>query len=423
MVQEFSVCNYLSIGDWQTISFEATSDKTLRKELTIEPKLGTSILKANLIYGANATGKSNMLSAMNALWVLLLFPAQETHEKIKIYRPFATKYGEPTHFKIVFWINSRKFEYKLVHDENKIHYEKMLYSSDKGVLSDMYKREQDGTITFGNTLKMTSKQKNDLIKEILPNHTILSTLSKKNLSVPPIFHELHSWISNNVKISQRSTSMLDIAEEASNDPKLKAFLLNILAVADFNIIDFRIVQQNLMSPDLEKRIHEEYPEDATNILKEFSKKSKTLIFTHKKGDSVFDIDYSLESSGTSEYFRLCRMLYNLLNDDLVIIEDEIEDSLHYDLLIHFLETFLQSNVKSQLIFTTHSQMILNEDWLIRRDMIWMTEKDRDNAYSKFYRVSDLGIHKNLSLLNAYKIGKLGGKPRLGSPLLNISENK
>lgn len=101
------------------------------------------------------------------------------------------------------------------------------------------------------------------------------------------------------------------------------------------------------------------------------------------------------------------------------MEDEIEDSLHYDLLIHYLQLFLQvDNNNSQLIFTTHNQLLLKEDWMLRRDMIWLVEKDAETGSSVLTRVSDLGIHKNLSLLNAYRIGKMGGKPVLGSTILS-----
>lgn len=105
----------------------------------------------------------------------------------------------------------------------------------------------------------------------------------------------------------------------------------------------------------------------------------------------------------------------------VSLEDELEESLHYDPLLHFLETFLHTSVPSQLIFTTHNQQLLGEEWLIRRDMIWFTEKDRKTCSTTLYRASDMGIHKNVSLMNAYRIGKLGAKPLLGNTYLTSDE--
>jgi hypothetical protein len=95
--------------------------------------------------------------------------------------------------------------------------------------------------------------------------------------------------------------------------------------------------------------------------------------------------------------------------------------LHYDLLIHYLKTYLQTGSKSQLLFASHNQLLLDEDWMIRRDMVWFAEKDRKTASTILYRASDMGLHKNVSLMNAYRIGKLGAKPVLGSTLLNTAE--
>ena len=100
------------------------------------------------------------------------------------------------------------------------------------------------------------------------------------------------------------------------------------------------------------------------------------------------------------------------------MEDELDGSLHYDLLIHYLQTYLQVPSHSQLLFTTHNQMLLDEDWMIRRDMVWFTEKDKESASTSLYSASEMGLHKNVSLLNAYRIGKLGAKPLLGSTLLS-----
>ena len=142
------------------------------------------------------------------------------------------------------------------------------------------------------------------------------------------------------------------------------------------------------------------------------------MFTHKNDDEEFQIEFGMESSGTRVYFRLARLLIELGNRGTIVLEDELEDSLHYDLLLHFLETFLRIENNSQLIFATHNQMLLGEDWMLRRDMVCFVEKSRNKSSSEVYKASDLGLHKNLSLLNAYKIGKLGAKPNLGSTILN-----
>lgn len=92
--------------------------------------------------------------------------------------------------------------------------------------------------------------------------------------------------------------------------------------------------------------------------------------------------------------------------------DELENSLHYDLFTHIIKTFLVNSDRAQLIFSTHSLMLLDEDF-IRRDMVNFASKNESGA-TEIYRAKDFGLHKEVSILNAYRAGKLGAKPQLGS---------
>lgn len=419
MIQEFSVENYLSFGDKQTVSFLATADKTLAEELTCEPKPGVKLLRMAMIYGANASGKSNLLNAIQSLWRMLFSPRENEHQRVQIYQPFELHKGEPTSYEIVFWANGRKFEYKLEHNASAILHEKMTYSSDKGVQSELFERFQNTPITFGSTLKMKSKQRDDMNRETLGNHTVLSTLNKKNIDVPPVMRELYEWIKTNVLELGSYRDGNKIAEQANENPKLKQLMLELLNKADFNISDFQLVDVSLPSEFVEEI--KRYEDLSQSIREKLLLPKKQLIFTHEAGTDTFQIGEGLESAGTRVYFRLARLLFDLKNSGCVVMEDELEDSLHYDLLLHYLQTYLQNGSKSQLLFTTHNQLLLDENWMFRRDMVWFAEKDRTSAYTKLYRASDLGIHKNVSLLNAYRIGKLGAKPILGSTFLNTEE--
>ncbi len=96
--------------------------------------------------------------------------------------------------------------------------------------------------------------------------------------------------------------------------------------------------------------------------------------------------------------------------------NEIDDSLQYDLLVYFLQTFLSNESEAQLLFTLHDQLILNEDFM-RRDMVSFTDKDKESASSELFSADDFNIHKNASIFNAYKLGKFGARPSVGSPFL------
>ena len=106
------------------------------------------------------------------------------------------------------------------------------------------------------------------------------------------------------------------------------------------------------------------------------------------------------------------MSFLLIKQNQILLCDELESSLHYDLFTHIIKTFLVNSERGQLIFSTHSLMLLDEDF-IRRDMVYFTNKNEAGA-TEIYRAKDFGLHKDVSILNAYRGGKLGAKPNLGS---------
>lgn len=416
MIQEFSVQNFLSFQKKQTISFVATSDKTLAEELIIEPKNGIRLLRMSMIYGANASGKSNLLQAIQALWLLLFSSQEREHQNVAIYQPFELSKGEPTLFEITFWANNRRYQYILEHDRYSVLYEKMMYTSDKGILSDMYERKKGEPILFGSTLRIKSKQRDELNRETLNNHTVLSTLNKKNINAPQVMKELYEWIKSNVHELGIHNNGRKIAEQAESNPVLKNLLLELLNKADFNISDFRLIDVSVPEEIAEEIKNDD---DLSEAAKEkYLRSNKQILFTHETESGSFQINWGLESSGTKAYFRLARLLFELKDCGCVLMEDELEDSLHYELLIHYLQTYLQISSRSQFIFTTHNQQLLDESWMIRRDMVWFTEKERESASTVLRRASDMGIHKNASMMNAYRIGKLGARPVLGSTLIS-----
>ena len=113
------------------------------------------------------------------------------------------------------------------------------------------------------------------------------------------------------------------------------------------------------------------------------------------------------------------ILYYLVKYNTILIADELETSLHYDLLVYFIKMFLINSKRGQLIFSTHSLMLLDEP-IIRRDMIFFSEKNASGA-TEIFKAKAFGLHKDVSILNAYRAGKLGAKPEVGSVFLDLEE--
>jgi len=418
MIQEFRVKNYMSFKDEQILSFEATKDTTSLEFLTYEVKPNVRLLKMAIIYGANASGKSNLMFAIQTLWDMLFNSKSSKNEQID-FKPFALTKDKPTELSIVFFINGIKYQYKIIFNGNYIQYEKFEYAPN-GIISLFYSREYVGEdkipiIKFGDSLGLLVKTKNTLIDNTLNNHTLLSTFSKISVEAEP-FKIINDWIKNYVHEVSLNNSVLEITKDIVKNKKKKEFILESLCKADFNItqIDLTEIKNKKLTDELKIIFKNNSPLSNSNI-KELLVDTiqEDTLFLHHTKDGDFTLLSETESAGTLSYLELLDQLYEMIHQNHIYLYDEIEKNIHYDLLIHYLSLFMMNSQASQLIFTTHDQLLLDEDF-IRRDMVWFTNKSKETGGTELYSAADFGLHKNISLYKAYKVGKLGAKPELGS---------
>ncbi len=416
MIQEFRVKNFMSFKDEQVLSFEATKDTTSLEYLTYEVKPNVRLLKMAIIYGANASGKSNLLFAIQTLWKLLFYPKSNKEEQID-FKPFALTEDQPIEFGIVFFINGIKYQYTISYNKDYVLSEKLEYAPN-GIISLFYSREFVGkdkvpVIKFGDLLGLSAKSKNTFIDNTLNNHTLLSTFAKISVDADP-FKIIFEWIKDYVHEVSFKNKLLEIVKKINVDEKKKDFILKSLCQADFNIIQIDLAEVPNEIP-YQLRMKLENDSSVPNSVKEqlLKETSEDTLFMHHTKEGDFSLRSGVESAGTLSYLTLLDQLYEMINQNHIYLYDEIERNIHYDLLIHYLSLFMMNSQASQLIFTTHDQLLLDEDF-IRRDMVWFTAKSKETGGTELYSAADFGLHKNLSLYKAYKVGKLGAKPELGS---------
>lgn len=411
--------NFLSFGGKQSISFEATSDKKYLDELTVKVKPGVRLLKVAMIYGANASGKTNLLNAMQALWRMLFYSRPTKDKPTNAYSPFALRKGQPTIFDIVFYMNGEQYDYHIEYDNDNVLKEEMFYRPN-GVRALFYTRDFNG-IKFGETLGLRKETETQLKINTLNNHSVLSTFGKTNIEESGTeIEKLYDWIKCNIHEIGIHNNLMDIVEEAEKDVRLKDFMLNALTVSDFNINDFRVVEL----PQKQAFIDSINEDDSISVaIKEMLIQSdiKEIEFTHHTVNGDFNLNAHLESKGTRSSFSLIRKFYDLICNTCIHMIDEIGEGLHPDLVRHNLVRFIRNSGESQLIFTTHNQLLLDEDF-VRRDMVWITEKSPKTAETELVPVASYRLHSNKSLFNSYNIGQLGGKPALGSTLIEDKED-
>lgn len=424
MIANFSVENFFSIKSAQKISFEPTSDTFMSDEYSYEVKEGVRLLKVGIIYGANASGKTNILNAIEFFRMLVLRMPKDRNEKTGVV-PFMlddTSRNETTKMSMVFYINQSKYVLSFELDAKHIHSETLVvYDSIRP--TKLYNRSYDAvtdstTIEFGSNLKMSRKSQEVISGNTINNCSVLAAFGKSNVERTKL-NDVYDYFANHVK-DVLAPGMLLFGYVKSRLDKdetgdLKKFILNFLKASDFNIEDVVLhEEEELITPELEQLIQNAPidKEAKAEMLRRGKITNAELTFKHKAGDKIYDLSEEYESNGTMRFLGMAVILNFLLKTNRFVPIDEVETSIHYELLAYFLKVFLaNSNRPSQMLLTTHDINLLNEDF-IRRDTIWFTDKD-EFGETQIVRLSSLGLHKNLSPYNAYKQGKLVKLPFLG----------
>ena len=432
MIVNFSVENFFSIKSAQKISFEPTSDTFMSDEYSHEVKEGVRLLKVGIIYGANASGKTNVLNAIEFFRMLVLRMPKDRNEKTGVV-PFMlddTSRDETTKMSMVFYINQSKYVLSFELDTKYI-YSETLVVYDSIRPAKLYNRSYDAvtdstTIDFGSNLKMSRKNQEVISGNTINNCSVLAAFGKSNVERTKL-NDVYDYFAKQVKdvlapgmlLSGYVKSRLDKDETGD----LKKFILNFLKASDFNIEDVILhEEEELITPELEQLIQNApIDKDAkAEMLRKGKITNTELTFKHKAGEKLYDLSEEYESNGTMRFLGMAVILNFLLKTNRFVLIDEVETSIHYELLAYFLKVFLaNSNRPSQMLLTTHDINLLNEDF-IRRDTIWFTDKD-ELGKTKIVRLSSLGLHKNLSPYNAYKQGKLVKLPFLGSQYINLND--
>lgn len=432
MIAEFSIENFFSIKSVQKISFEPSSDTYMSDEYSCEVKEGVRLLKLGIIYGANASGKTNILNAFDFFRMLALRMPKDRNEETGVV-PFMldeTSRNEKTKMSMTFYINQSKYILSFTLDVKRI-YSETLFVYDSIRPTKLYIRSYDfntdsSIIEFGANLKMSKKGQDAILGNTINNSSVLAAFGKSNVERTRL-NDVYDYFAKQVKdvlspgmlLSRYIKSRLDRDETGD----LKKFILNFLKASDFNIEDVVLIEEEeLITPELEQLIQNAPigDEAKAEMLRKGKITNMELTFKHKVGDKLYDLSEECESNGTMRFMGLAVILNYLLKSNRFVPIDEVETSIHYELLAYFIKVFLaNSDGTSQMLLTTHDINLLNEDF-IRRDTIWFTDKD-ELGETKIVRLSNLGLHKNLSPYNAYKQGKLVKLPFLGSQYIDLTD--
>lgn len=429
MIINFTIQNFGSIKDKQTLSFEADKSRHLEDTYIIQSGKHR-ILKLALIYGANASGKTTILKALNFLGTMAMIPLKRKTDELD-FTPFLFDADTPNQnsfFAIEFLQNEIKYLYEVEFSQKAIVSEALYSYNPKK--ANVFKRTTDlekqlTEISFGSKVSVDTVSEKTLTANTLWNNTVLGGFLKTNIECKEL-QEVVDWfddylsplIYTKTQLEGFVTSKIDDKEIAKSD------ILSILKKADLNISDIVIKEEENELPNSLLNLLKRQNNIPEEKIAELERKGKVTAveteFEHTVNGTKYYLPLELESEGTKRYYGFAGLLALLIKTSTAFSIDELETSLHPDLYMHFLLSFLLNAKNSQLIATTHNRELLNDKDLFRNDAIWFTNKGEDCA-TELYSLADFDtsvIRDTTNILNAYKSGKLSGTPNLGDTYID-----
>lgn len=410
MLIEFSVKNFLSFKDKITLSMEkGNGGENLENVIT---KNGLDLLRTTAIYGANASGKSNLLKAFTCAILMV----RNSHlisvgGKWNFIKPFLfdeKSKNNPSEFEFIFIVNDVKYRYFFSADTNKI-YDEVLDAYYTQKPTNIFTRTKTNNYEFTN-----DKNKLESLKvKNTENKLFLNTATTWNYDKTK---DAFLWFSSTIDTydSFENITDQDLKAYSSDNISLKKFALKLLKEADILIKDIHVdyEEKEMDSTMMDMLIP---PLARTNGT--FKMSNVKIELDHEvidKGNNKrsYKLNFNDESSGTKVLFAFAPFLKRAFESTKIIIVDELERSMHPALVEFIMKLFNNKDINkanSQLIFTTHAINLLNLD-LLRRDQIWFTEKNPDIGVSELYPLDSFSVRKNENIQKGYINGRYGAIP-------------
>jgi hypothetical protein len=408
MLIRYSLENFRSIQKRQELSLVASSLKGSTESLIEVRGLTHPLVKIASIYGANASGKTNVIRGLSYISSVIRDshrrwePGKGTHRNP--FRLDKESLQAPSKFEVAFIVDRVRYEYGFSLDSEQF-IEEWLYAFPKNKRQIWYERSRDKFI-FGSNFSGENKSIESLTR---PNSLFLSAAAQNN---HPLLTPLYSWFSEQVHFVRgpRESEMEFSAHMCTHDD-LRDLFRNLVQTADLGVTDI-CIKPTEKDKELEQLV--------ANIRKaigrdvEIRQPLTGIQLLHKSGQEDVALSIGEESAGTRAYFALLGPVLATLASGGLLCIDELDSSLHPLLSSKVLELFTNPKLNKrggQLIFNTHDTNLLCAPEL-RRDQIWFTERDASGA-THLYPLSDFKPRQDENLQRGYLQGRYGAVPFLG----------
>lgn len=419
MLIEFSIGNYRSFKEKVTFSMVAANIVAKNKSLdennvfTVDDEL--RLLKSAAIYGANASGKSNLAKALSFMKWFMVNSSKETQSTEKIgverFRLSIETETKPSFFEIVFLLNRQKFRYGFEANRDKVISEWLFYVPKKRETK-LFERTLN-KITFSKTYKADGIE-----EKTRHNALFLSVSAQFNVKVA---EKILDWLTEklNVVFGIDDSKYASYTVNCLLENKNRDEIVKLIKKLDLGIGDIKVEQTEFTVDHLPDGL----PDELKKLIFESSRGKATSIQTvHQKFDSeekylaseLFDFE-TQESEGTQKVFALAGPLVDTLRNGKVLVIDEFDARLHPLISRTIVELFNSNETnpsKAQLVLMTHDTNLLSNK-LFRRDQIWFTEKNRYGA-TDLYSLVEYQVRNDASFESDYIKGKYGAIPFIGN---------
>ena len=426
MLVQFTVGNFRSIKEPVTLSLTATKLKSQYQEINDNNVFDTStnlnLLKSAVVYGANASGKSNLIKALSFMRNFVINSSRESQatDPIKV-EPFAlgTQWGnQPSYFEIVFFLDGVMYRYGFEADKHKIHRE-WLFQTIRRESKIFIRKSGQPKIDMTDSFRRTEGR--ELAEITRPNALFLSVLAQWNgrlaQTILTWFKEI-GIISGIHDVGYKSFTI----DQFQNNSVIQQDINNFMQEMDLGIHHINIIETEIVQPDQAQTNAPLQIRELPAFPLRYRVQRTTITTLHEKlddeGEPLEYVEFELnehESAGTQKAFALSGLLFHTLRNGKILVIDELDARLHPFITKSIIQLFNSNKTNphnAQLIFATHDTNHLSNR-LFRRDQIWFMEKDKFAA-TDLYALSDFKIRNDASYETDYITGKYGAIPFVGA---------
>lgn len=408
MLLQFNMTNAMSFKEEAILDIVAGKDAS--HENTLIPFKKEKVLPVIGIYGANASGKSNIFKALTSAIMFVRLSQSMQIDSPTGMIPFIfdeESENQKTRCDFIFTYEGTKYEYGFVADAEKV-YEEYLYEYRSSKASMIFQRENIDEYHYTTTLKGKMKQYE---KKTASNKLFLATATAWNCKET---EKAYRWFSEMIDTYDKDAIERSLVNSFGSDDKIELheFVNKMLRAADFNISDYKVTIDDAPARNIPLPPGVSFDEKIV-----MRKMDLQMIHELEKNGEKIEkqLPFDIESNGTKVLFAVSPIIYEALNRGKTITIDEIDNSLHPMLVKYLIELFNNRETNpngAQLIFNTHDINLLDLD-LLRRDQIYFVEKNNNTGESELYSLADFSPRKTEKIRKGYMLGRYGAVPNIG----------